>query len=836
MDKKGKIDQIHDLLPKYFNSKNNTNWKAVVEALGEVDQDTADLIAQVRKQFFTKTASRPYLDRLAANNKVARPRLVGMDDQSFREYIPVLAYKPKQVKLIIDQLLDIFFFKESTTAFISSQSASPFALANGWELEILIDENSSERVKFSASEFTNIASATADEVVASINRQTKYSYATSYYDSITKSTYIKLFTKTIGSKGSLRVLGGRANIAFRFNGFIDGAGVGSNTQWTVTKVGDVTTFQHTSGTAPGLDKVQVGDVFISNVTSNIGSFKITNIDIANNKFSFINLFGTPGVFTQVSDTNSKFITSNKYVAYTNNRRAMTWETAPGEIVVEMPTSPPVVKRSLKGSWHVNGAFGTMTSRDSNTSLTLLDASGFSNAGSFYIDEVEETKLRWLSSVENTQKSYINNSRSQSRIKKYSYTSRTVLSTTGDIVGGTSQITNLGSVVGLIIGQSIDMVGIPAWAKITSIFGNNVNISVPATETSSSAAVSFLGNQLTGITPNLPAAASLNEFNTSSISRTSNVITVTTPSAHGYLVNEYAVISGCNGIVIHTTTGNLVTGTNQITSVASVSGVSPGQLIIGSGIPSGTKVTNVVGFTVTMDNNATGTFSGSMVKFAEDLNGPCKIISTTTNTFTATVLGSDGSPTIPGTVRVERAGLSTSGSKIYLTDAVLNTSSRITGTYVWDTSAPFVLSSNKANLINEIKAGKIVRLMEVDDPSIPDGGGFLIFDYGQETQEGPVRYLYKPTPTTVAIDPSYVFQKNHSAGSAATAINAKGPHVMTGRGLEYAPYITNPSEARLILQELIKSVKSAGIFVQFLIRFPEQIFATLDTYNSGVDPG
>ena len=197
---------------------------------------------------------------------------------------------------------------------------------------------------------------------------------------------------------------------------------------------------------------------------------------------------------------------------------------------------------------------------------------------------------------------------------------------------------------------------------------------------------------------------------------------------------------------------------------------------------------------------------------------------------------NGSPTIAGTVRVERAGLSTSGSKIYLTDAVLNTSSRITGTYVWDTSAPFVLSSNKANLINEIKAGKIVRLMEVDDPSIPDGGGFLIFDYGQETQEGPVRYLYKPTPTTVAIDPSYVFQKNHLAGSAATAINAKGPHVMTGRGLEYAPYITNPSEARLILQELIKSVKSAGIFVQFLIRFPEQIFATLDCYESGSDPG
>ena len=95
-NQKGKIDQIHDLLPSHLHSKTNTNWKALVDALGEQDQSTADLVTEVRKQFFVKTASRPYLDRLAANNKIARPRLVGMDDPSFREYIPVLSYQPKQ--------------------------------------------------------------------------------------------------------------------------------------------------------------------------------------------------------------------------------------------------------------------------------------------------------------------------------------------------------------------------------------------------------------------------------------------------------------------------------------------------------------------------------------------------------------------------------------------------------------------------------------------------------------------------------------------------------------------------------------------------------------------
>ena len=91
MRNRNKIDQIHDLLPKHLNSRGNENWKALVDALGEQDQNTADLVTEVRKQFFVKTASRPYLDRLAANNKISRARLAGMDDPSFRDCIPVLS-------------------------------------------------------------------------------------------------------------------------------------------------------------------------------------------------------------------------------------------------------------------------------------------------------------------------------------------------------------------------------------------------------------------------------------------------------------------------------------------------------------------------------------------------------------------------------------------------------------------------------------------------------------------------------------------------------------------------------------------------------------------------
>lgn len=766
---KDKINQIHDLLPKHLNSKTNTNWKALVEALGEQDQKTADLATEVRKQFFIKTASRPYLDRLGQNSMISRPRQVGMDDASFRQYIPVLSYQPKQVKLIIDQLLDIFFFKESTTAFITSGNFETFDLNNGWELELLVDEQYLDRAVFKTSDFTDINNATADEIVATINRQTKYCYATAYYDSITKNTFVRMFTNTVGSKGSLRILGGRANVALRFNGFIDNAGNGSNTQWTVTKVGDETTFQHTAGSSPGIDKIQAGDIVIIDIPGNIGSFPIKSVNLVNNSFTFINLFSTTGVFTNTNANNVKFIHAQKAVAYLNPRRAITWETSPGEIIVEMPTSPPVVKRSLKGSQHLNGAVSQMTNRNSDTSLDVADAYQFPQSGTFWLERVDEIVERILTTSENEIISNKMSTRIEYKMDRYDYTGRTSLITTGDTVTGVNQITTLGSTVGLAPGHQVISNSFPPYTRITSIVGPVVNVSFPATATNVGESIEFLGNTLTGITPNLPALAVLNEVSLTGLSRTSNLVTGTTTTPHGFVAGDTVIISGTTG------------GTNNWN----------GSYIL---------------------KTASGT------------------------TFTYDQLDANSSATTFGAARIERMGMANAGSKVIITDAISAEVSRILGSYIWDPGAEFVLSSNTTETLDEIQAGKIVRILNTTVNNIPNDGGFLIFDYGRDTQEGPVRFLYKPTSDTIALDPSYTFKYNHDINSPIVAINRKGPHVMSGRADEYPSYITNPSEARFILQDLIRSVKSAGIFVNFLIRYPEQLYGTLDVYESGIDPG
>lgn len=699
---KTKVDRIHDQMPRFYKTRTNPNWKALIEAVGESDENISNLIEEVRKQFFVKTASRPYLDRLGANFKVSRPRFIGMDDPTFRTYIPVLAYQPKQVKLVLDELLDIFFFKETTTAFSQTEDFEPFHLVDGWELEYTVDQLKSERIQFNSADFVSIGAATAEEIVSAINRQAQYSFAIIFDDRIQKRKFIRLFTNTIGSKGSIQMNGGRADIALRFRGFNDAAGSGTDTVWQVTKVGDTVKFKHIGGTTPNLNKVQAGDVVIISIPNNQGSFVIEAVDLADNSFTFVNLFATPGTFDHSSlsvDSKVRFMSPEKIVVYTNNSRSVVWEVTPGEIIVEMPATPPVVKRSLIGSAHINGTVELVTDRTSDTSLELEDATEWPVGGDFILRERDEIQTHILTGSEDTVITKQFDTRFDT-LQRYSYTSKT-------------------------------------------------------------------GNTLNGITPDLPALADLFEVTISTAVRTTDVVTITTLTAHGFHVGE------------------------------------------------GVRVQNV-----TPDTDST-------------INGSFVITSVPTPTsFTYHSFGVAASSS-GGVARVERIGMANSGSLAYLTRATIN--SGIYGPYMWDPNAAYVISSLTTHLQTEIKAGNNVRTIQIDTVNpIPNAEGLIIFDFGTEREEGPVRYLYKPTTASMQVDPAYVFNFNHDVGSSITVIRRRGAHVMSGLGKEYPAYITDPAVARQTLQDLMRQVKSVGIFIEFLVRYPNQLYTKLDVYRSGSD--
>lgn len=614
-------DRIHDNLNPIFRSRENPNWRALVEAIGQSDQDTADLIEEVRKQFFISTASRPYLDRLGANLKINRPKTVGMDDTGLRRYIPILAYQPKQVKLIMDQLLDIFFFRESTSAFVESASSNNYYLKDGWELLYKVDATKEEKIIFLQSEFTDISLAGAEEIAAAINRQALSSFATVSVDKITKQKQIRIFSKTIGAKSSIEITGGRANISLKFLGFIDGAGSGTTTQWHLSKIGDTVTMKYVGGSLVALDRVEAGDIVIVDMPVGYGSFEVQEVDLINNHIVYQNIQGVEDAdFNHAAspDYYVRFMKPQRSVVYTKNNRAMVWELASGEIVIEMPATPPIVRRSLIGSAHVNGTVAIMEDRISDTEIQVDDASEWPESGVFILEPVEEIKKLDLQGYESSD--FING-RFDSFEKRFYYTGKS-------------------------------------------------------------------GNRLTGISPNFPKASDADE---------------------------------------------------------------------------------------------------------------------------------------------EGVGIAYAGSRIYLNSSVLQTG--VLGPYMSDTSSSFVLSGFTGKLNKEINAGNTSINIDIKTPNnIPNEQGFLIFDYGLATQEGPVRYLYKASENNIAIDPAYVFQYNHSVNSSITAIRRKGAQVLSGLGKEYPLYVSDPGAAREVLQDLIRDVKSAGTFLRYIVRFPKTYYSDFNVYE------
>ena len=706
-DKKGRVDSIHDQMPAVFNTRGNVNWKALIEAVGDQDQATLDLIESVKQQFFIKTASRPYIDRLGTANLVQRPRFIGMDDATFREFIPVMSYNPKQVKLVLDKLLDLFFFKESTTAFIASTASSPFNLTDGWELEYNIDDFNTERIEFRAQDFTDITAATADEVAATINRQAANSYAITFEDSVAKKTYIRIFIKTIGSKGSIEITGGKANIGLQFEGYNDQAGQGGNSQWTVSKVGDTATMQFTGvGNSPGIDKLQVGDIVIITRSGNDGSFILDEVDASNDTITYKNLFATPETFTQSTMDDVKFMTPFKAKVFLKDRRAVIWEVRAGEIIVEMPPSPPVVKRNRKGAAHINGIDSTVLNIIDETTMQINSFEEFPETGGKFLF-IPVSEIQTYFPNDNYTDIHRFNSQLESSMPSYEYTSR-------------------------------------------------------------------VGNELQGITPNLPIGAGTNVSNLITANRdASNILTAVTDSAHGFEVGNYAIIEDA------------------------VQGLGSGSDTNGSWL-----ITNIIDTTSFECSSFGGPFG------SKESTG--------------------------GTVRIENIGTALDAGTVILTTAQLD--DRKKGPYLWNVDADFVLSSLTANLTSNIKAGTTQRNIQVTTNDIPDEQGQLIFDFGTNRQEGPVRYFYKPNDTSLALDPSYVFKNKHDVGSSVTMIRRRGGIQFDGFGSEHSPYITDPAAAREVLQDLMQELKSVGVFINFLIRYPKYFYATIDTYRSGIDPG
>lgn len=148
-----------------------------------------------------------------------------------------------------------------------------------------------------------------------------------------------------------------------------------------------------------------------------------------------------------------------------------------------------------------------------------------------------------------------------------------------------------------------------------------------------------------------------------------------------------------------------------------------------------------------------------------------------------------------------------------------------------TGDPFTVTSKVATLNQSITAGSVVPTLTVtgaDD--IDNSPGVLIFDYGKDNQEQPVPYIGRPNDNTLLIDPGHVFTKDHAIGEQINLLLPDlKPLIPRTTGDDLAIYLTSPSGAREIVQEILRTLAAAGVIINFVVLLPTYKYLCSNPY-------
>jgi hypothetical protein len=142
-----------------------------------------------------------------------------------------------------------------------------------------------------------------------------------------------------------------------------------------------------------------------------------------------------------------------------------------------------------------------------------------------------------------------------------------------------------------------------------------------------------------------------------------------------------------------------------------------------------------------------------------------------------------------------------------------------GSFFPDLTRSFTLKKERGRIGQNIVAGSLYPTLVMEDASgIPDAPGRLIFDFGNGNQEGDVKYFGRPNNTTLLLDSSYAFLKDHSIGSVVNVMVK--PYIKPAiNGEDFSIYFVGVTAARILAQRIVESVVASGVIVKWQIVFP-----------------
>lgn len=343
-------------------------WDALIAALAVGDSHNWENARLAFDQMFKSSATGKYLDRKTGDDGVSRPLGVGMSDDLFRKLaIVISSVKLTQESLL--EILEIFYGSDSVRGAVTTDLVAPFALNDGDDLHISLDEELDVVAIFQQADFASIGAAKAVEVAAALNRtfalNTTNAFATVWIDAALQE-HVKVYSGSLGHGSSIRVLGGRAQNSLQFPHRIQAynAGGGALPTWNITTIPEQSRLRFTSAGTTGLDLNLVREGDYVNIygseffAANRGSYVIVKVYVAypagvlTQYFEIVNRDGVAQAgLAQVADEDLYYFRPVR--AITSKRNGVSVSQANGEVFVDLPATTEAVNRGYLTAAYAN---------------------------------------------------------------------------------------------------------------------------------------------------------------------------------------------------------------------------------------------------------------------------------------------------------------------------------------------------------------------------------------------------------------------------------------------------------------------------------------------------
>lgn len=331
-----KFKRMVKALPSFYDPENNTMLRGLLKSWGLEDDQINIQLQNTKSQLFTKLGEGRFLDFLGSNVGVNRDPGLGISDGDFRKLIPVLSFFPKQVRKTLVALLDVFWGEGFTRPNINSGNVetfdfgpegSPVGTANflqgqrlvkGTGTQFLTDIEAGDYIKPAGASGTSYAkvSAVLDDTMLELSLPWEGSVAVN--SGISIGPVRELEYETDGRN--------RKTIRFKPNAFAD---------LTAITVAELAAFINTDTEH---NQFLTASEFLDPVLGNKLNLRTNTPGLQGS----IQIFG--------GDANDP-TRLNFDLSLQREVKAGILEINPNEVVVIIPSSVPVLRRSLIGSSH-----------------------------------------------------------------------------------------------------------------------------------------------------------------------------------------------------------------------------------------------------------------------------------------------------------------------------------------------------------------------------------------------------------------------------------------------------------------------------------------------------